>query len=295
MIGKNFRAGYVAIVGKPNVGKSTLLNSFLDFKLSIVTPKPQTTRKKVLGILNGTNHQIIFIDTPGWITPHYEMQKFMMHYLQESLQDADLLLMMVEPSDRPRDLGNLLSMAISLKKKTILVINKIDEIQKDKLLPLMDEYQKLYQLQSFFPISAIQGDGTQLLLKEILLNLPEHPPYFPADQASDPNERFFVSEIIREKIFQLFGKEIPYACHIEIAEFREREGRKDLIRANIYVDHNSQKGILIGKGGQALKKVGKLSRNDIETFLQREVYLELSVRVMEMWRKKSSSLKKLGY
>jgi GTP-binding protein Era len=295
MTSEKFRAGYVAIVGKPNVGKSTLLNSFLNFKLSIVTPKPQTTRKKVLGILNGTDHQIIFIDTPGWITPHYELQKFMMHYLQKSLQDADLVLLMVEHSDRPRDLENLVSTMISLKKKTILVINKIDEIQKGKLLPIMDEYQRLYQIQSCVPVSALQRDGTQLLLKEILQNLPEHLPYFPADQASDQNERFFVSEIIREKIFQLFGKEIPYVCHLEIAEFQERAGRKDLIRAVIYVDHDSQKGIIIGKGGQALKKVGELSRNDIETFLEREVYLELSVRVMENWRKKSSSLKKLGY
>lgn len=295
MTEKKFRAGYVAIVGKPNVGKSTLLNAFLNFKLSIVTPKPQTTRKKILGILNGTDYQIVFIDTPGWITPHYELQKFMMQYLQESLQDADLVLLMVEYSDKPQDLEQIGQKIASLQKKVILVINKIDKIQKEQLLPIIADYQKIFPFSSYIPISALQGNGIELLLREILENLPEHPAYFPTDYASDQNERFFVTEIIREKIFQIFAKEIPYACHIELEEFREKAGRKDLIRAVIYVDHDSQKGIIIGRGGQALKKVGELARKDIETFLQREVYLELFVRVMENWRKKSSALKKLGY
>lgn len=295
MTEKKFRAGYVAIVGKPNAGKSTLLNAFLNFKLSIVTPKPQTTRKKILGILNGMDYQIVFIDTPGWITPHYELQKFMMHYLQESLQDADLVLLMVEYSDKPQDLEQIGQKIASLQKKVILVINKIDKIQKEQLLPIIADYQKIFPFSSYIPISALQGDGVELLLQEILENLPEHPAYFPTDYASDQNERFFVTEIIREKIFHMFAKEIPYACHIELEEFREKAGRKDLIRAVIYVDHDSQKGIIIGRGGQALKKVGELSRKDIETFLQREVYLELFVRVMENWRKKSSALKKLGY
>ena len=290
-----FRAGYVAIVGKPNVGKSTLLNAFLDFKLSIVTPKPQTTRKKILGILNGANYQMVFIDTPGWITPHYELQKFMMHYLQESLQDADLVLLMVEYSDPPQELEQIGQKIATLQKKTILVINKIDKIQKEQLLPIIADYQKRFTFTEYVPISALQGDGVKLLLQEILEKLPEHPAYFPKDYASDQNERFFVTEIIREKIFQMFAKEIPYACHVELEEFKEQRGRKDLIRAIIYVDHDSQKGIIIGKAGQALKKVGEQARKDIETFLQREVYLELFVRVMENWRKKSAALKKLGY
>lgn len=285
----------MAIVGKPNVGKSTLLNAFLNFKLSIVTPKPQTTRKKILGILNGTDYQIVFIDTPGWITPHYELQKFMMQYLQESLQDADLVLLLVEYSDWPQDLEQIGQKIASLQKKVILVINKIDKIQKEQLLPIIADYQKLFPVSGYVPISALKGDGVELLLQEILKELPEHPAYFPADYSSDQNERFFVTEIIREKILKIFAKEIPYACHIELEEFREKAGRKDLIRAVIYVDHDSQKGIIIGRGGQALKKVGELARKDIETFLQREVYLELFVRVMENWRKKSSALKKLGY
>lgn len=292
---EKFRSGYVAIVGKPNVGKSTLLNAFLNFKLSIVTPKPQTTRKKILGILNGEDYQIIFIDTPGWITPKYELQKFMMHYVQESLQDADVIILMVEVSDQPQDIEPIYQPLFSLSKKIILVINKIDEIFKDKLLPLIDEYQKKYLFESCVPISALQQDGIQRLLKEILKYLPVHPSYFPSDYTSDQNERFFVAEIIREKIFQEYAKEIPYACHVELEEFKEQPGRKDLIRAVIYVDHDSQKGIIIGKGGQALKKIGELARKDIETFLGREVYLELFVRVMQNWRKKSSSLKKLGY
>lgn len=295
MAEEKFCSGYVAIVGKPNVGKSTLLNAFLNFKLSIVTPKPQTTRKKILGILNGKDYQIIFIDTPGWITPKYELQKFMMHHVQESLQDADVILLMVEVFDQPQDIEPLYQKLLSLSKKTILVINKIDEIFKDKLLPLIDEYQKKFQFESCVPISALKQDGIQILLKEILKYLPVHPPYFPSDYTSDQNERFFVAEIIREKIFQEYAKEIPYACHVELEEFKEQPGRKDLIRAIIYVDHDSQKGIIIGKGGQALKKTGELARKDIETFLGREVYLELFVRVMQNWRKKSSSLKKLGY
>lgn len=295
MVQEKFRSGYVAIVGKPNVGKSTLLNAFLNFKLSIVTPKPQTTRKKILGILNGENHQIIFIDTPGWISPTYELQKLMMHYVQESLLDADVIILMVEVSDQPQDIEPIYQKLFSLSKKIILVMNKIDKIFKDKLLPLIDEYQKKYLFESCVPISALQQDGIQRLLKEILKYLPVHPPYFPLDYTSDQTERFFVTEIIREKIFQEYAKEIPYACHVELEEFKEQPGRKDLIRAIIYVDHDSQKGIIIGKSGQALKKIGELARKDIETFLGREVYLELFVRVMPNWRKKSSSLKKLGY
>lgn len=291
----HFKTGYVALVGKPNVGKSTILNGLLDFKLSIVTPKPQTTRRKILGILNGDNYQVVFTDTPGIISPAYDLQKILMQYVDKAMGDADIICLLVEPNDKNPELPEVFHSGKLTGKPVILVINKMDLVEKAELLPLMDLYKKCFSFAAIIPVSALHNEGLDRLLKEIIQHLPAHPPYYPLDFVSDQNERFFVAEIIREKIFQLYSKEIPYACHVEIEEFSENPGRKDLIRAVIYVDHNSQKGILIGKGGRALKQVGQHAREDIETFLERPVYLELYVKVLQNWRKKLSTLKNLGF
>jgi GTP-binding protein Era len=274
----NFKAGYAAILGKPNVGKSTLLNQVLDFDLSIVTPKPQTTRKKVIGILNSETFQVIFIDTPGIIEPRYSLQKIMMRYIRTAMEDADVLLYMVDASETH-----------------ILLINKIDLIQKDRILPLIETYKKIYPFKEIIPVSAIGKDGLDQTVQEVVRLLPQNPPYYPSDYVTDQHERFFVAEIIREKVFLRYGEEIPYSTHVDIEEFREREGRKDYIRATIYVEKNSQKGILIGREGRALKKVGELARKEMETFLNRPVFLELFVKVSENWRKNDDTLRELGY
>ncbi|NOX36907.1 MAG: GTPase Era [Calditrichaeota bacterium] len=292
---KDFKAGYVAILGRPNVGKSTLLNQILKFKLSIVTPKPQTTRKRVLGILNGENYQIIFIDTPGIIEPRYNLQKVMMKYVRNAMEDADVLLYMVDASRPTEDLEAVKERIEPVGKPVILALNKVDLVRKDTLLPMIDQYRKIYPFEAIVPISALKNDGVDRLLREIVRLLPQSPPYYPSDYITPEQERFFVAEIIREKIFLLYGEEIPYSTHVEIEEFKERPEQKDYIRAIIYVEKPSQKGILIGKQGQALKKVGQYAREEIEAFLGRPVFLELFVKVNEDWRKKDTKLRRLGF
>jgi len=293
---ERFRAGYVAIIGRPNVGKSTLLNAFLGMKLSIVTEKPQTTRHKILGILTGESYQILFLDTPGMIEPRYHLQEVMVQAIRRALQDADVLLMMIEAREYPLpdDLG-LLEELKGYEKPIILVINKIDLIKKDLLLPLIDAYQKAYPFQDIVPISALKRDGVDLLLGIIIKNLPENPPYYPEDYLTDQPERFFVGEIIREKIFMKYGEEIPYSTAVVVEEFREQPGEKDFIRATIVVEKESQKAIIIGKQGQKLKQVGSLAREEIERFLGRPVYLELWVKVREKWRKSPRDVRTFGY
>ncbi len=294
-LSQDFRSGYVTIVGRPNVGKSTLLNQLLNFKLSIVTHKPQTTRRKVLGILSGEDHQIIFVDTPGMIEPRYNLQKVMMDYVQSAIEDADIVVLMEDCTDKLRHLDLTKTVVEGIKKPVILVLNKVDKINKADLLPLIDRYQTVHDFAAIVPVSALKANGLDVLVKEIVHSLPHNPPYFPPDYITDQQERFFVSEIIREKIFQLYGEEIPYSCHVQIEEFKEREEHKDYIRAVVYVEKISQKGILIGKRGEALKRVGSIARQEIESFLERPVYLELYVKVMEDWRRKERHLKTFGY
>lgn len=293
MESSGFRSGYVSIIGKTNVGKSTLLNQLLRFKLSIVTPKPQTTRKRVIGILNGQGYQIIFIDTPGIIEPKYTLQEVMMKYVKTAMDDADIILYMVDVSEGSfEEIGGKIR---RLNKPVILLLNKIDLIKKDSILPIIEGYNKAYTFEAIIPISALKNDGTDRVVDEIVRLLPEGHPYYPTDYITPVEERFFVSEIIREKVFLLYGEEIPYSTHVEIEEFKEREKGKDYIRAIVYVERDSQKGILIGKGGEALKRVGREARMEIEAFLGRPVFLELFVKVSEDWRKKQIRLKEFGY
>ncbi|MBN1548534.1 MAG: GTPase Era [Syntrophaceae bacterium] len=290
-----FKCGYVAIVGKPNVGKSTLMNALLRQRLTIVSPKPQTTRHRILGILSGENEQIIFLDTPGLIKPKYMLQKAMLQAARKSIQDADVLLVMISASHLNENDESMIDALQDAPMKKLLLINKIDLVKKAYLLPIMDRFQKEKAFAEIVPISALRNEGLDLLHELILKYLPENPPLYPSDMLSDEPERFFVSEIIREQIFRHFGEEIPYATAVQVETFQEKPGHKDFIKAVITVEHNSQKGILIGKKGQALKKIGSRARERIEQFLERPVYLELEVRVRKKWRKSSSYVKAFGY
>lgn len=287
------KSGYISIIGKPNVGKSTLLNRLLNAKLSIVSSKPQTTRHRVLGILTEKDYQCYFLDTPGLITPQYELQKVMIKQIVRSLKDADIIVWMIDPWFKQEEYpGDILQ---SIKNKPIICcINKIDLVAKSRILPIIEAVKKLHGGE-IVPVSALTGDGISDLKHVLFTYLPEGPFLYPEEDISDSPERFFVAEIIREQIFNQFSKEVPYATCVVIDEFKEREKGKDYIRAIIYVEKESQKGILIGKGGTALKKVGADARNEIEQFLGRPVYVQLWVKVKDKWRKDKKFLKELGY
>jgi len=293
--GSDFKAGYAAIIGRPNSGKSTLLNAILNIKLSIISPRPQTTRRNVLGILNEDNLQVVFIDTPGLLKPRYELQKKMMEYVHSALQDADVFLIIVDVSEKTHPVDLPFDLTLLKNKPVLLILNKIDLLPKEQLLPLIELYAQWFKFKAIVPISAINQDGLTQLKSELSKWIPFSPPYYPPDILSDQPERFFVAEIIREKIFYLFQEEIPYSTEVIVEEFKERSEKLDYIYAVIYVERSSQKGILIGKQGQALKKIGTLARKDIEDFLGRKVFLELRVKVDENWRKSSIKLKRMGY
>jgi len=293
---KTFKSGYVAIVGKPNVGKSTLINDFLGCKLSIVTPKPQTTRKKIMGVLTKEEYQIVFYDTPGIMEPKYELQKYMVKEAYEAIEDADVILMMAEPFESPAEKDKDFFEKVShVNIPVILAINKIDLVEKDSLIPILSAYDKRFKFAEIVPISALKGTNLDLMLNLVVKYLPEGEPFYPEDYMTDYNERFLASEIIREKVFEFYGEEIPYSTTVEIEEFKEREAGKDFIKAIIFVERDSQKGIIIGENGKAIKRVGVIAREEIEKQIGRKVYLELWVKVMEKWRKDKSKLYKLGY
>jgi len=293
---KTFKSGYVAIVGKPNVGKSTLINDFLGCKLSIVTPKPQTTRKKIMGVLTKEEYQIVFYDTPGVMEPRYELQKYMVKEAFDAIEDADVVLMMAEPFEPPTEWDKeILKKLSQVNTPVILAINKIDLIEKDNLIPIISAYDKQFKFAEIVPISALKGTNLDLMLSLIVKYLPEGEPFYPEDYMTNYNERFLASEIIREKVFEFYGEEIPYSTTVEIEEFKEREAGKDFIKAIIYVERDSQKGIIIGENGKAIKRVGVIAREEIERQIGRKVFLELWVKVMEKWRKDKKKMYKLGY
>lgn len=296
----SFRSGSVAIIGRPNVGKSTLLNQLLQFKLSIVSPKAQTTRHKMRGILSTENYQVVFLDTPGAMQHARDLlDERMLARIHEAMKETDLLVLMVEPH-LPGDIEQrLIEHLRQMSKPAILAINKIDLVKKADLLPIMDVYRQSHDFAEVVPISALKGEGLGLLLDLILRYLPEGELLYPPGQLTDRSERFLAAEIIREKIYHLYGEEIPYHAAVEIEEFQEArpdEGRnKDFIRAVIYVNKDSQRKILIGRGGHALKQVGILAREEIEALLGRPVYLELWVKTRPKWRENSAFLRQVGY
>jgi GTPase len=297
LIPPSYKAGYVAIVGEPNVGKSTLLNALLEQKISIVTRKPQTTRQRVLGILSREDAQIIFLDTPGLLKPKYLLHKEMMKSAEHALADADVVLVMTQASD-----GSVLPSEVDERiiplcktKPVLLLMNKVDKVDKADLLPIIERFSQRGQFKEIIPISALRRDNLAAVIKSLLHYLPAHEPFYPQDIVSESPERFFVAELLREQLFEKFSEEIPYSTAVEIREFKERETGKTLICADIIVERESQKGIVIGKKGESLKNVGMASRKEIEKFLQREVFLELHVKVREKWRESESMIRQLGY
>lgn len=292
VIPEGHRSGYVAIVGKPNVGKSTLMNALVGRKLSIVTYKPQTTRNRVLGILSGDDYQIIFLDTPGIIAPRYRLHEAMMHDVRDSVAEADLLLFMADASQGRVDAESL---KVITDRPALLVVNKMDLIRQEEALPLVQAYVETRAFEDVIPISAATGFNLDVLKRELIRRLPPGPPFYPKDMLSEHPERFFVTEIIREKIFELYHEEIPYSVQVNIVQYEEQPNGKDRISAEIVVERESQKGIVIGRGGSALKKVGIAARKDIEAFVGKGVFLELHVKVRDDWRNKDTLLRSYGY
>lgn len=295
----NTKAGYVAILGRPNSGKSTLHNALLDYKLSIVTPKAQTTRKRVAGIYSTEDTQIVFLDTPGIIKPDDEIHKSMMTYVQNSVEEADVLVILIDASkyDIGKGFDKMISAYISsFNGPKILLLNKIDKFEdKKKLLPLMSFMQKENAFDEIVPISALKNDNLKLLLDLICKYLPENPFYYDPEQISTESQRFFVSEFIREQVFFRFKEEVPYSVEVNVLEFKERENGKWYISAEIIVERDSQKKIIIGKSGEKIKELGTYSRKEIENHLGLEIFLELFVKVREDWRNNTTLLKSYGY
>jgi GTP-binding protein Era len=288
------KCGFVNIIGKPNVGKSTLMNAFLGEKLSIVTHKAQTTRHRIRGILNGENFQIVYSDTPGIIKPHYKLHEAMMKFVNEALEDADVILLVTEVNDKTITEEKFLTKLKKLQCPLLLLINKIDLGNQQLLEETVSQWKNVFPNAEIIPVCATKKFNTDYVLKRIIALLPEGPPYFPKEDKSDRPLRFFVSEFIREKIFMLFHEEIPYSTEVTIEEFKETENIV-YIRAIIYVMRESQKAILIGKQGRALKKLGTIAREEIEQFLGKKVFLETLIKVETNWRDNEKRLRKFGY
>lgn len=292
-----FRSGYIGIFGKPNVGKSTLLNRLVEHKVAAISPRPQTTRNRILGIKTTSRAQMVFLDTPGIHQPRGAFQQYMVKEALKALKEVDLNLLLVEPP--AQELLNdswIRKLLAECRAPVILGINKIDLVPKPSLLPLMEALGSLHCFEAMVPISALTGDGVDLLEQELLKRLPAGPKYFPDDQLTDLPERFLAAEVVREKVFLLCGEEIPYSVAVVVEEFQERQPPVPIyIMATLYVEKESQKPILIGAGGSMLKKIGSTARKDLEALLGRKVYLELWVKVEKNWSKDQKTLKKMGY
>ena len=294
---KEFRSGFISIIGPPNVGKSTLLNRILGTKITITSSKPQTTRNRILGIKNLKNAQLIFLDTPGIYQPKSLFGKYMVDSALAACKDVDLILLMVETNHSiAEEIHYVLEFLSKVPFPVILLINKVDRVKKEDLLPLIDTYSHLFTFSQIIPISALSGDGVDRLMAEILSLLPKGPQYFPEDMITDQPERFIVSEIIREKVIGNTYQEIPYSVAVSIDEFKEKEDQNLIvIKAIIHVEKPSQKGIIIGKKGTTLKKIGSDARREIEDLLGAKVYLDCWVNVERNWSKDRTALKRLGY
>ena len=288
------KAGYVNIIGEPNVGKSTLLNALLGEKLVIVNPKAQTTRHRILGILNGDDHQLVLSDTPGILDPQYPMHQRMMQAVDEALIDADVLIVLVELGQKPERSENVLVRARRFDGPKVLLVNKVDTGKDDDILAALELWQAAIPEAKVVPISALHGLNVVELRTYLVDKLPVHPAYFPKDELSDRNTRFFVSEMIREKILTYYKQEIPYSTQVVVNSFEESE-KIVKIQADIIVMRESQKGIVIGEGGKALRKLGTEARMAIERFVANKVFLDLKVKVDPDWREDESKLKKYGY
>ena len=287
------KAGFVNIIGNPNVGKSTLMNRLVGERLSIITAKAQTTRHRIKGIVNGEDYQIVYSDLPGILTPAYKMQEQMMHFVNESLKDADMILYVIECGETNYN-QQIIEKLQPLTIPILLVINKTDKANEETIATTKSFWQNLLPKSETIEISALTGLHVNLLLEKIITLLPESPPFFPKDELTDRPLRFFISEIIREKILLLYKKEIPYSVEVVIESFKEEE---DMVRigAMLYCERDSQKGIIIGNKGAAIKQLGIESRKAIEDYLEKHVFLDISVKVLKDWRNQDLLMKKFGY
>lgn len=290
---KNFKAGFVNIIGRPNVGKSTLLNALMGEKLAITSSKAQTTRQRMFGILSENDYQIVFSDTPGAIDPAYKLQEKMMGYVRTALEDADIILFMVALEDK-NEYPELVQMAITAEAPVLFLINKIDQNKGSQTHDKLAYWKELFPEVEFMTLSALNSEGVNQLKSRIIELLPLHPPYFPEDEFTDKSERFITSEIIREKIFLNYKQEIPYSSEVVVTSFKEED---EIIRieAEIFVERDSQKGILIGKKAESIKKVGTEARRDLEAFFGKKIHLQTFVKVEKDWRKDDRKLSKFGY
>jgi GTPase len=292
-----FKSGFISIIGRPNVGKSTFLNRVIGQKIAIMSDKPQTTRNKIQGVLTLHDSQLIFIDTPGIHKPKHKLGDFMMKVAMNTLKEVDLILFMVNAEEGfGRGEEFIIEKFQQIKTPVFLVINKIDKIHPDELLPLIESYKEKYSFSEIIPISALQGNNVETLLEQIKKYLPEGPQYYPADQVTDHPERFIVSELIREKALHLTREEVPHSIAVVIDKMERREGNDVIhVMATIIVERDSQKGIIIGKQGKMLKEIGQRARVDIENLLGSKVFLELWVKVQKDWRNKISQLRDYGF
>lgn len=288
------KAGFVNIIGNPNVGKSTIMNALVGEKLSIITQKMQTTRHRIKGIVSGDDFQIVYSDTPGILKPNYKLQETMMKFVDSALIDADVILFVTDVIEKPDKNPDYVEKVRKSNMPVIVLINKIDLSSQEEVLKLYDYWSNTFPGATIFPVSALERFNIEPIFDRILELLPESPPFFPKDELTDRNERFFVQEIIREKILLNYQKEIPYAVEVEVEEFKESD-KLISIRAVIYVSRDSQKGIIIGHQGKMLKKVGTEARADAEEFFSKKIFLELYVKVAKDWREKDRQLKKFGY
>lgn len=293
-----YKSGFITIIGRPNVGKSTLINAITGEKISIISDKPQTTRNTIKTVITTSDCQMVFIDTPGIHKPKTKLGEFMVNIAEGTLNEVDLVLFIVEATEAVPGKGDhfIVEQLKKVKTPVILLINKIDLVRKEQVLPVISTYSQLMDFKAVIPISALNTDGIGHILDEIKKQLPEGPQYFPDDMLTDQPEKMLAAELIREKILHLIDEEVPHGIGVEVLTFKDRAG-KDMIdiEANIYCEKDTHKGILIGKGGEMLKKIGTLSRQDIERLLGTKVYLQLWVKVKPDWRNKDSMLKSLGY
>ncbi len=287
------KSGYVAIIGKPNAGKSTLMNRILGQKIAITTYKTQTTRHQILGLYSEEELQIIFLDTPGIISPKYELQKAMMRFMERARNDADLILFIVDVDDADIPAA-IVHMLQDIQQPIALVVNKMDQVSKSKAQKVADTLNTTCDFDETHCISALTGGGVTSLMDMIKRRLPAGPPYYPKDIISEQPVRFFVAELIREQLFLQYYQELPYSCTVDVIQYDERD-ELDYINAEIIVNRNSQKGIIIGKGGQAIKKLGKAARTAIEDFVDKKIYLDLFVKVRKEWRDDPNMVRNYGY
>lgn len=287
------KAGFVSIIGKPNAGKSTLMNALVGEKMSIITSKAQTTRHRIMGIVNDEDYQIVFSDTPGVIVPKYSLQESMMNFVQGSLVDADIILFVTDINEK-YDENDVLEKLLHTTARVVVLINKIDKSSEQEVLAKIEYWKEKLNPEAIFAISALLGYNIPPIMDYIKEHLPIHPPYYEKDELTDKSMRFFVSEIVREKIFKLYDKEIPYSTEVVVTSYKE-EANITKIAAEIIVERDSQKNILIGKAGSMIKKVGTYARQDIEEFIGGKVFLELFVKVIPDWRAKKNHLKRFGY